>query len=150
MNSITNKVVNKTTNKVSNSFFPQVDTDTSGWLIVDGKEYEIKHFNISFAQSGDHKGQPQSEVKGGRMLITLTQTLPDSMYYWAMKTQAKNGEVVFRSKTANAPLKVEFTNAYCVNLERDVCTYSGLTTNLVISPEKLVINGIEFDNHWVK
>ncbi|MDR2145208.1 MAG: hypothetical protein LBE91_01940, partial [Tannerella sp.] len=95
MNRIANRVVNNAANRVVSkvagkvgSFFPQVDTDVSGWLIVDGREYEICQFSIDFAQSVDHKGQPQSEVRGGRMFITLTETLPDSMYYWIIRTQA--------------------------------------------------------------
>lgn len=130
--------------------FPQIDSETTAWLIMDSKEYEISQFNIGFGQATDHKGQPQDETRGGRMLITLTQALPDSIYYWAMTSSTKNGTVVFKSKTANAPLKVEFVNAFCVNFARTVDTHTGLNTDLIISPEAIVINGISFDNHWVK
>lgn len=128
---------------------PQPDSDLTAWFILDGKEYEMSQFNINFDQSTDHKGQPQSEVRGGRMLIVLTQTLPESLYRWAMTSIPKNGEVVFRSKTTNAPLRVEFTNAYCVNFERQVIDKSGVSTSLFISPDEITINGISFDNHWV-
>ena len=63
MSGIANRVVNKATSKVANkvnsktdSFFPPVNTDVNGWLIVDDKEYEIEHFNISAAQWVDYKG----------------------------------------------------------------------------------------------
>lgn len=128
---------------------PQPDSDLTAWFILDGKEYEMSQFNINFDQSTDHKGQPQSEVRGGRMLVVLTQTLPESLYRWAMTSIPKNGEVVFRSKTTNAPLRVEFTNAYCVNFERQVIDKSGVSTSLFISPDEIIINGISFDNHWV-
>lgn len=128
---------------------PQIDSDLTAWFILDGKEYEMSQFNINFDQSVDHKGQPQSEVRGGRMLVVLTQTLPESLYRWAMTSIPKNGEVVFRSKTTNAPLRVEFTNAYCVNFERRVIDKSGVSTSLFISPDEISINGISFDNHWV-
>ena len=142
-------VKRKVSNKI-NSFFPQVDTDTSGWLVVDGREYELVQFKIDFAQTVDHKGQPQSEMRGGKMLVAFSETVPDSMYHWAMKHQSKDGEVVFKSKTGSAPLKVVFTNAHCISLARNVDAYSGLSTGLVISPEKIVINGIDFNNFWVK
>ena len=77
-------------------------------------------------------------------------TARDSMYHWAMRHQSKDGEVVFKSKTGSAPLKVVFTNAHCVSLARNVDAYLGLSTCLVISPEKIVINGIDFNNYWVK
>ena len=59
---------------------PKIDSDLTAWFILDGKEYEMSQFSISFGQSVDHKGQPQDEVRGGRMLVVLTQALPDSMY----------------------------------------------------------------------
>lgn len=128
---------------------PQIDSDLTAWFILDGKEYEMSQFNISFNQLVDHKGQPQDETRGGRMLIGLTQTLPDSLYHWAMTSTPKNGEIVFRSKTTNAPLRLEFMNAYCVNLQRQISNISGLNSTLSISPDEILINGISFDNHWV-
>jgi hypothetical protein len=47
-------------------------------------------------------------------------------------------------------LKVEFTNAYCINLSRHINAYSGTNTVLVISPEKVKLGGIEHDNLWAK
>lgn len=128
---------------------PQIDSDLTAWFILDGKEYEMSQFNIVFSQVVDHKGQPQDEVRGGRMLISLTQTLPDSIYRWAMTSFPKNGEIVFRSKTTNAPLRVEFMNAYCVSFQRNISDKGGIDTVLHISPDELLINGISFDNHWV-
>lgn len=128
---------------------PQIDSDLTAWFILDGKEYEMSQFNIIFSQVVDHKGQPQDEVRGGRMMISLTQTLPDSIYRWAMTSFPKNGEIVFRSKTTNAPLRVEFMNAYCVSFQRNISDKGGIDTVLHISPDELLINGISFDNHWV-
>lgn len=128
---------------------PQIDSDLTAWFILDGKEYEMSQFSISFGQSVDHKGQPQDEVRGGRMLVALTQTLPDNIYRWAMTSVAKNGEIVFRSKTANAPLRIEFMNGYCVNFDRLIANDGGVVTSLIISPDEILINGISFDNHWV-
>lgn len=128
---------------------PQIDSDLTAWFILDGKEYEMSQFNISFGQLVDHKGQPQDEVRGGRMLVALTQTLPDGMYRWAMTSSPKNGVIVFRSKTANAPLRVEFMNAYCVSFKRQITDGGGVNTVLHISPDEILINGISFDNHWV-
>ena len=49
--------------------FLQVDSDLTAWFILDGQEYEMSRFDINFAQSVDHKGQPQDEVRGGIMSI---------------------------------------------------------------------------------
>lgn len=128
---------------------PQIDANLTAWFILDGQEYEMDQFNISFGQSVDHKGQPQDEVRGGRILVGLTQTLPDSIYKWAMKSIGKEGEIVFRSNTASSPLRIEFKNAYCVNFMRAISDKGGVKSSLQISPDEILINGISFDNHWV-
>lgn len=128
---------------------PQIDANLTAYFILDGKEYEMSQFNISFGQSVDHKGQPQDETRGGRMLVGLAQTLPDSIYRWAMSSIPKNGQIVFRSQTTHAPLRIEFTNAYCVNFIRNISDKGGVNSTLHISPDEMLINGISFDNHWV-
>lgn len=130
--------------------FSHTDSDFTVWFILDGQEYELSQFNISFGQSVDHKGQPQDEVRGGRMLVVLTQTLPDSLYRWAMTSSTKDGEVVFRSKTANAPFRVKFMNAYCVSFSRNITDGGGVNSSLLISPDEILVNENSFDNHWVK
>lgn len=129
--------------------FLQKDTNLTSWFILDGREYEMSQFNISFGQSVDHKGQPQDEVRGGRILVGLRQTLPNSLYEWAMKSISKNGEIVFRSNTISSPLRIEFKNAYCINLNRNIINGEGVVTDLWISPDEILINGISFDNRWV-
>ncbi len=130
--------------------FPQIDTDWAVWLVMDGADYELHNFNIGFGQAVDFKGQPQDEVRGGRILMTFSQALPESMYQWAMTAMQKSGTIVFRSKTANAPLKIEFTNAFCVNFTRTVDQHMGIITNMIISPEEVAVNDIYFENHWVR
>jgi hypothetical protein len=45
---------------------------------------------------------------------------------------------------------VAFTNAYCTKLHRAINMGQGLSTTLVLSPESVNVNGIDFDNQWVK
>ena len=128
---------------------PRVDSDLTVFLVLDGQEYEVSQFNINFNQQVDYKGQPQDEVRGGKILVGLTQILSDNIYSWAMKSIPKNGEIAFRSKTTNAPLRIEFFNAYCVNFEREMGESMGLISKLIISPDEILVNGLSFDNHWV-
>ena len=110
----------------------------------------MSQFNINFSQAVDHKGQPQDETRGGRMLVGLTQTLPDSLYRWAMTSTPKDGTIEFRSKRENAPLRVKFKGAYCVDFNRIIALKGGVQSVLKISPDEILINGVSFDNHWVK
>lgn len=146
-----NDIISKATKTAESMFnFPQIDTDLEVWFTFEGKEYELAQFSISFGQGVDHKGQPQIEVRGGRMSLLLTQAVPDNIYKWGMTSCMRSGLVEFRSKTSNPPLKVEFENAYCVNFDRVIDSGGGLNTALVISPEEVTINGINLDNRWVK
>jgi hypothetical protein len=135
----------------SNFFtFPLVDSNVKVYLIVDQREYEVEQFKIGFTQSTDHKGEPQAETKGGQLLIGLTQTVPESMYDWILKpARRKDGEVVFKNQTSSSPLKIEFFNAACINFTREINLAGGLQTNLILSPERLIMNDVEHDNFWV-
>lgn len=147
---IKSTVENKAKEVASGLFnLPQIDTDLEVWFVFEGKEYELAQFSISFGQGVDHKGQPQVETRGGRIMLTLSESVPDNIYKWAMTSCMRDGLVEYRSKTASSPLKVEFVNGYCVNLNRLVDSNGGLTTALIISPEEVTINGINMDNRWV-
>ncbi len=83
--------------------FTQVDSDLEVWFVFEGKEYELAQFNINCGQSVDFKGQPQDEVRGGKILLTLTEAVPDNIYKWAMTSCLRDGAIEFRSKTTIAP-----------------------------------------------
>src|SRR5690554_7434363 len=75
---------------------PLIDSNISVWFTLDGQEYEVSQFDISFFQGVDSKGEPQDHVRGGQMTMTLNQTLPESFYGWAMRSCTKDGKVDFR------------------------------------------------------
>lgn len=84
-------------------------------------------------------------------MITLSQTVKNNIYGWAVKPDEKNGAVLFKTGTSGVIFEVAFTNAYCVNLKRVIESLGqGLSTTLILSPESVSVNGIEFDNRWVK
>lgn len=132
--------------------FPQIDSNVNVVFSVDGDEYEVNHFRIGFHQPVDtNKNQPEGEVRGGRIMIVLSQTVKSNIYGWAVKNWVKkSGSIVFKTGTAGVIFNVQFSNAYCISLNRLVQSGAGLTTALMISPEKVTLNGIEFDNCWIK
>jgi hypothetical protein len=118
---------------------------------LDGEIYEVKHFNIRFHQPSDYKGQPQHEIKGGQLILVLPQAADNVLYDWAKRSsKLKSGEIRFETEMSSPVLKVLFTNAYCVKLTREIDTYAGTKTTLVIAPEKVNMNGINHDNYWKK
>lgn len=133
--------------------FPQVDSNVNVIFSVDGDEYAVEQFKIGFHQPVDGiKNQPEGEVRGGRIMITLSQTVKNNIYGWAVKPwMKKNGAVLFKTGTSGVIFEVAFTNAYCVNLKRVIESLGqGLSTTLILSTESVSVNGIEFDNRWVK
>ena len=133
--------------------FPQVDSNVNVIFSVDGDEYAVEQFKIGFHQPVDGiKNQPEGEVRGGRIMITLSQTVKNNIYGWAVKPwMKKNGAVLLKTGTSGVIFEVAFTNAYCVNLKRVIESLGqGLSTTLILSPESVSVNGIEFDNRWVK
>ncbi|WP_203558304.1 type VI secretion system tube protein TssD [Bacteroides sp. 224] len=139
-------------NKIGSIFnFPQIDSNVTAWLQMDGREYEIEQFKIGFSQPMDDKGEPQSETRGGQLMLTLTEALPDTFYEWAIKSRKeKDGSINFKIETGSAPLRIDFFRANCINFNRNVNASGGLQTNLILSPERLMINGIEYDNFWIE
>ena len=120
-------------------------------FILDGKKYEVEQFRIGFTQATDYKGQPQHEMRGGQMLIKLSQRADDSLYLWAKKAvQLKSGQVLFQTDLGITVLRLSFTNAYCISLTRDINSYTGTSTSLIISPENVTLNGVEHENFWPK
>lgn len=83
-------------------------------------------------------------------VIVSIEQFPDAqIFYWATNQWIKrDGEIVFRNKTSSAPLKIKFTNAYCVNLQQMITSSTGVTTNFVISAEEIYINDNLLDNNW--
>lgn len=127
----------------------QPDANLEVFLILNGKEYELSQFNCDFVQHTDIKGEPQSEIKGGKLIVTIEQFPDNQIFYWAINEfSKKSGEIVFRNKTSSAPLKISFKNAYCVNLQQTISNSIGVSTSFVISSEELYLNDNLFDNGW--
>ncbi|GHT07827.1 hypothetical protein FACS189426_02040 [Bacteroidia bacterium] len=120
-------------------------------FVLDGKSYEVEDFKVSFSQSVDYKGQPQHEILGGQLFVKLHEAADDSLYLWAKKsTQLKSGAILFQSDIGMTVLEIIFTDAYCINLTREINAYTGTSTSLVLSPKELRMDGIKHENYWKK
>ena len=118
-------------------------------FVLDGKSYEVEDFKVSFSQGVDYKGQPQHEVLGGQLYVTLHQGADDNLYLWAKKsTQLKSGAILFQTDLGMTVLEINFTDAYCIHLERNISAYTGTSTALVISSKELHMNGVKHVNYW--
>lgn len=123
----------------------------TAYFILDGKKYEVEHFNTSFEQAADYKGQPQNEVHGGKLALTLNQAADDNLYTWAKKsTMLKSGQVLFQTDLGISVLCISFEDAYCIALKREVNSFTGTKTTLIIAPEIVLLNNTPHNNNWKK
>ena len=118
-------------------------------FILDGKSYEVEGFKTEFSQPVDYKNQPQHEIMGGLIMLTLAQIADNNLYLWATSpTMRKSGSVLFQTDVGMTVLELLFSNAYCIQMIRDTAFHAGAKTVLVISPEIISLNGIEHTNKW--
>lgn len=82
-------------------------------------------------------------------MVTLSEAADDPLYLWAKTAHlTKDGQVVFQTDLGISILRVNFSNAYCTNLERSTSALTGTETTLIISAELVSMNGIEHNNFW--
>lgn len=128
---------------------PLNDTSVDGKLYLNGKEYAIDAFEIQFQQSFDFKGEPQREVKGGLLSLTINQTADEQLNYWMFHNDIKySGSVVFGSfsRLANPVIIIEFINGRCARYSKSISN-SSISLNLVITAQTIKVNGMEHKNN---
>jgi hypothetical protein len=101
------------------TLFPQIDTNLEVKLNLDGKTYLVEEFNVDYIQGEDHKGQPQSEVKGGQIYVVIKNLPDENIYDWAKRAdKTKNGLVSFVSKTAGTIFILNKQRIYYYNTKK--------------------------------
>jgi len=128
-----------------------IDVNIKVYFYINEEEYDVEQFKIGFSQHTDFKGEPQNETSGGQLMITLTQTLPESFYSWMIDDNIfKSGSILYKTGDSGTVLRIDFFNARCVNLSRQITMGKGVQSILVLSPEIVKLNGTEHDNFWIK
>ncbi len=118
-------------------------------LLLDGKKYEIESINLGFWQGADFKGQPQNEVRAGTINFSISGQPDNTLNQWMLKSELlKNGEFVFNRGAQNSPLKISFTEAYCVNMTNRTASSTGMLTEIKISANEVNLNERECYNYF--
>ncbi|MBR2261803.1 MAG: type VI secretion system needle protein Hcp [Paludibacteraceae bacterium] len=133
------------------SIFNRPDGNLNVYFECFGKEYEVKQFSVSFSQPVDGKGEPQSEIHSGTLMLTLS-TIPDAnLLRWATNdTLRQNGSIVFKNETETPALRIEFYDGVCVSLSQKINMGSGSLTSFSISSPEMRMNDMLIDKNWVK
>ena len=127
----------------------QPDGNISAELHFMGKTYVVSRFLTSLSQPTDEKGEPQMEVQGGLLAISLSQAPDNVLLQWAYsRWSRKNGELVFKNETGTPPLRIGFVDAACVDFSQKSSSEKGIVTTMVVSPHSVSFNGVVLDKEW--
>lgn len=129
---------------------PQLDNVITAYMIVDGKEYELRSFSTEFGQYVDHKNQPQSEIKGGIIQVSFYQLPDDNLTRWMFSASVKkDGQIQFRRKSSNITLRITFKEARCIGYYKSMGQkVTGFESRITISPKEISLNDTEHRNNW--
>jgi len=125
------------------------DASVDARLLLNGTEYEIDSFNIYFRKLFDYKGEPQREVKGGLMRLSIKHVVDKQINHWMFHRSVKHsGAIVFASfsRIANPVIVIEFVNGRCAEYTKTIGN-STVSYSILISAEEIKINGIEHANN---
>jgi len=141
------KIIDKAVEKAIESF-EQNDTSVDAKLLLNGTEYEIDTFNISFQKAFDYKGEPQREVKGGLITLKINHVADEQINNWIFNQSVKHsGVITFGSfsRISNPVIIIGFTNGRCAEYSKTIGD-STVSYSILITAEEININGIDHSN----
>jgi hypothetical protein len=122
---------------------------TNARLQVGSGTYELEEFDISFRQDVDYKGQPIEEVCGGIMSCTISGLPPSEIKKWAISSSIlMDGTIDFYQELQSSPLKILFTEAYCLGMVPFRHSSGEMRTRLTISANDVDLNGKSIFKNW--
>jgi hypothetical protein len=111
-------------------------------LVVEDREYEVERFRMDVSQSVDHKGQPLENMHGGIVSFSISGVPDGFLNKWMIDSGAlRDGMFRFEKGDESSPLKVKFTEAYCIDMRLKTLPKMGTSTDFVISANELDFNG---------
>lgn len=122
---------------------------TDLFLVLEGRDYEISKFDLSFRQNTDFKGQPTGEIDGSKVSFTIPQMADEVLRKWMLRSEKlMSGEFQFRRGDQSMPLRVKFDSAFCVSMNPHTHQQGDVRTSFVISANELVLNEKSLFNDW--
>lgn len=116
------------------------------------KMYSILNCNYSFLQKTDDKGRPSSSANGGNVYIQITTPPDDFLLKWMVDSYKRRAGFInfFKIDQESTFQKIAFIGAYCVEYHTNFSSEgsSSMVTSIVLSAQKLQINGVDHNNDW--
>ena len=122
-------------------------------LLLPNTTYPIRRLQWSVQQEKDQLGRPNAVVQGGKLLVELDSVRDELLVSWMFHPRKTlDGSIrILRADTRAALKTIEFKRAYCVVLKGSFdanATAKSMTRSLLISAERLLVEGVEVLNYW--
>lgn len=122
---------------------------TNARLELGSATYELSEFNVSFNQSVDHKGQPTEDTTDGIISCVISERPSKELNKWAISSsQLMDGKIDFYQELQSSPLRILFTEAYCIEMTQFRHSTGEMRTRLRISANELDLNGKALFKNW--
>lgn len=119
-----------------------------------GRKYILEEFDLEFNQDIDNRNRPDSDVKGGLITLTISETPDSDLTTWMINSlERRDGELRFFANEEKIDqgslLDIIFKDAYCISYQKILNPKgSGALTTLIISPHKLQIGQEVYESSW--
>ena len=120
------------------------------------EECEVVSCEYDFHQTTDDKGRPSSVVQGAFIKVSIVSTDSVKLISWMLDPYKRSeGKIVFKRGDQDSKMKeLAFKEAYCVGYKetfdaREAQSQASMVLSLIISANKIDVNGASLDNKWV-
>lgn len=123
-------------------------------LHIDGEEYNVLEFNISFKQDIDTASKPTGNPKGGIINMTLEATNNSLFLSWMLSGDlTKDGKISFYRRDAMSKMKeLKFVKAFCINYHEQFTSTTEIPMKITMElvTKELTFGDAKFFNNWIE
>lgn len=115
------------------------------------ESYELESCSFGFSQGVDTNGKPQTEVRGGTILLTYGGLPQNDMLSWMLGSVKYEDGAIVVCDDNNEPLeKIFFEQAACVGLEIEYAQKGKayIQTRVTLQARKIVVGETTLENRW--
>lgn len=127
-------VLESAENKVLSALNDAVSISTA--ITLADVKYELRSLEVEFGQEIDHKGEPQTSVRGGIFTLGLYNPPSEKLNYWLIHKQEVAGRITFGDDMRGYELTMDLKEVKCAGYYVDINSWSDdpVQTRLNIIP----------------
>ncbi|MBO0937708.1 hypothetical protein J2I47_14210 [Fibrella sp. HMF5335] len=124
----------------------------SAYLTVGSFKTWVNSVEINMHQEVDVLVRPASPTYGGKLTVAFNSTDDSLVTGWMFDPAMQlNGTITYVDPSGITLKEIAFINAYCIDMQEEFDGTSSavsMITTIVISPEKVIVGGIQHNNNW--